>query len=248
MKNSGRVDVIILSLASDTQSFMTTRNCVNSYLDTAGDLINKIYVVETYKNFSLSYASDKVEVIIPNEEFNYNRFYNIALAKCTSEFVIGPNNDLTIHEGCIQRLIKEFDDNPEIRSISPIDRNWHRHTTMYLPNEDKLYYGYDVSLHMFGCIFMCHRDVFKIIGYLDEAFYFFYQDNDYVMCLERNNLLHGVHTGARVSHQSGHTNNLAEKKFKYLPENMNAQCEILMKKWNNEPFKSGGYKKFKEYE
>jgi hypothetical protein len=241
------VDVIILSLVKDDKSFKVTKDCVDSYLRTAGELINKIYVVETNPDFDRSYGHYKVEVIKPNKEFNYNEFYNIALAKCTGEFVIGPNNDLIIHEGCIQRIVKEFRENPTIHSISPIDRNWHMHTHMYLPNEDKLYYGMNVSLHMFGCIFCCRRSVFEKIGYLDETFYFFYQDNDYVMSLERNGLNHGVLTGARVTHKTGNTNDIADTKFKYLPENMHFQGELLHRKWNAEPFCSGGYKKYKEY-
>ena len=247
MENINKVDVIILSLIKDDISFNTTKNCIESYLSTADNMIGKIIVVETNKDFNKTYNSSKVEIIKPGEEFNYNRFFNKALERCTSEFIIGPNNDLTIHPGCIQRLINEFNDNPSIQSMSPIDRNWHRHTKTYLPNEDKLYYGYDVSLHMFGCIFCCRRSIFRTIGYLDETFYFFYQDNDYVMCLERNELLHGVHTGARVTHKTGNTNAIADRKFKYLPENMDTQCALLKNKWNGDPFRSGGYKKFKEY-
>jgi len=245
--NSKRIDVIILSLAVDEDSFQTTKNCIDSYINTADELINKIYVVETNKDFNKSYNQPKVELIIPNEKFNYNRFYNFALKRCTAEFIIGPNNDLLIHDNCIQNIIREFDTNPNIHSISPVDRSWHRHTRVFLPSEDKLYYGTEVSLHMFGCIFCCRRSVFEKIGYLDETFYFFYQDNDYIMSLERCELLHGVHTGARVSHQSGHSNKYAEERLKYTPKNMNDQGNLLANKWNKEPFISGGYKQFMPY-
>lgn len=241
-------DAIILSLVVDDTTFQKTKKCIDSYINTANDLINKIYVVETNFNFNKDYQQPKVEVIKPNKQFNYNHFFNIALEKCKAEFIIGPNNDLVIQQNCIQTLLKEFQTNKQIQSISPIDRNWHRHTPMYLPSENKLYYGYEVSLHMFGCLFACRRSVFEKIGYLDEKFYFFYQDNDYVMCLERCNLLHGVHTGARITHQSGGTNNYAESRLKYTPENMNEQGNIFGRKWNDtEPFRSGGFKPFREY-
>jgi GT2 family glycosyltransferase len=100
---------------------------------------------------------------------------------------------------------------------------------------------------MFGCVFCCRRSVFEKIGYLDETFYFFYQDNDYVMSLERCGLRHGVFTGSRVSHHSGHSNRIADDRLKYTPKNMNNQGDLLMQKWNKEPFKSGGYKQFKPY-
>lgn len=245
MKNI--IDIIILSLAIDENTFLKTKKCVDSYLKTADDLIGKIYVVESNENFNNSYGNKKVEIIKPGGKFNYNKFFNIALERCKSKYIMGPNNDLEIQPNCIQTLINEMENNENISSLCPIDREWHRHTKMYLPNDNKVYFGYDVSLHMFGCVFCCKRDVFSKIGLLDEKFYFFYQDNDYVMCLERNNLLHGVHTGARVTHKSGGTDNIAPDHCKYTSKNMNEQGDILANKWNNEPFKSGGFKKFKEY-
>lgn len=244
---SNKFDIIILSLVVDDQTFNTTSSCVNSYINTANDIINKIFVVETNPDFEGVYNQPKVEVIKPKKQFNYNEFYNIALAKCEAEFVFGPNNDLIVGDNCLQTILKEFNVNSNVQSISPVDRNWHRHSMLYLPSENKLYYGNEVSLHMLGCAFGCRRSIFKNIGYLDETFYFFYQDNDYIMSLERCELLHGVHTGARISHESGRSNAYAENRLKYIPKNMNEQGNLLMNKWNKEPFKSGGYKKFKEY-
>jgi GT2 family glycosyltransferase len=244
---NNKFDVIILSLVVDEDTFNTTSNCIKSYIDTADELINKIYVVETNSVFNGTYEQSKVELIKPNKQFNYNEFYNIALAECEAEFVVGPNNDLLIQPNCLQVMLKEFQTNKNVSSISPIDREWHRHTKMFLPSENKLYYGTEVSLHMYGCIFCCRRSVFENIGFLDETFYFFYQDNDYIMSLERCNLLHGVHTGARVKHQSGHSNNYAEDRLKYTPKNMNEQGVLLATKWNSEPYKSGGYRQYKQY-
>ena len=194
------VDVIILSLTKDDESYNKTQKCIDSYLKSS--LINKIYVVESNKQFDKQYIGDKVEIIIPAEEFNYNKFYNIALQKCTGEFVMGPNNDLVIHDNCIEKLGEQFDYNLEIQSLCPIDRKWSKHTPMYLPTKNKIYFGYETSLHMFGCVFICRRSIFKQIGLLDERFFFFYQDNDYIMSLERLGILHGVSTGAEVSHES----------------------------------------------
>lgn len=243
-----KLDVIVLSLVVDDESYNMTKNCVYSYLNTANNFINKIYVVETNKNFNKSYDSHKVEIIIPSEEFGYNKFFNIALAKCKAEFVMGPNNDLVVHENCIQTLLHEFNNNSFIDSICPVDRDWHRHTKMYFPTENKLYYGYDVSLHVFGGVACYRRSVFEKIGYLDERFFFFYQDNDYSMCAQRCNILHGLHTGAKISHMSGGSNRIATGRCQYTPQNMNSQGYIFSDKWEREePYKSGGFKKFKEY-
>ena len=242
-----KVDVIILSLANDETSFQTTKRCVDSYLSTANDLIKSIFVIESCKTFNKSYGNDKVQVIIPQREFNYNEFYNIGLSHCTAKYVMGPNNDLIIQENCIQNIVKEFETNPSIDSICPIDRDWHRHTKLYLPDDNKLYYGWEVSLHMFGCIFCAKRNVFEKIGYLDEQFFFFYQDNDYVYSLRANNLLQGVLTSARVKHKTGTTSVRGPARCEYTPENMNIQSNILTRKWNSEPFKTGGYIPYKQY-
>jgi hypothetical protein len=241
------LDVIILSLAKDDASFATTKRCVDSYLATSNYYINKIFVVESFKNFDRSYNNVKVEVIIPKQNFNYNEFYNIALRRCTAEFVMGPNNDLIIQENCIKNILEEFRKTEDIHSISPIDRKWHRHTIQYFPNEAKLYRGWETSLQMFGCVFCCRRSVFDVIGFLDERFFFFYQDNDYVYSLQRCGLNHGLLTSARVVHKVGTSSPEGDERCRYTPHNMNSQGDILGKKWNSKFFKDGGYKKFVKF-
>ena len=175
---SGKFDIIILSLTKDGESLSRLCKCIKSYRDTAADIINKFFIVET--NISLDdVLPDWVTVIKPGGEFNYNKFFNIALEKCEAEFIFGPNNDLVIQPGCLQTILKEFQTNPNIHSISPVDRTWYRHTKMYLPDDNKLYYGFDVSLHMFGCAWAARRSVFEKIGYLDEQFYFFNRIKNY---------------------------------------------------------------------
>ena len=239
MKNI--IDIIILSLVVDHKTFLKTKKCIESYINTADDLISKIIVVESNNNFNKSYNNEKVKIIKPNEKFNYNKFFNIALSECKSKYIMGPNNDLRIQPNCIQTLINELEENDNLSSLCPIDRDWHAHKKMYLPNDNKVYYGYNVSLHIFGCVFCCKRKIFEKIGYLDENFYFFYQDNDYALCLKHNKLLHGVHTGARVCHESGGTDKIAPEHCKYTPKNMNEQGDILSRKWNNEPFREYNY-------
>jgi len=246
-----KVDVIILSLVNDDKSYNTTKACIDSYINTADELIENIFVIETNKGFNIenNYNQPKVKVIIPPDEFNYNQFYNYGLKLCKAEYVIGPNNDLLIQENCIQNIVKEFETNPDIDSISPIDRDWHRHTTLYFPDDSKLYYGYETSLHLFGCVFAAKRKkVFETIGYLDERFFFFYQDNDYSMCLERTGLRHGALTSARVKHKVGGTSAHGAERTEYTAQNMNIQGDILGNKWNQEkPYCTGGFKKFREY-
>jgi len=243
-----KVDVIILSLVKDDKSFDITQRCIDSYISTADELINKIVVVETNSEFDGDYKNEKVSLIKPNKPFNYNQFYNIGLDECTADYIMGPNSDIIIQENCIQTIVKEFESNPDIDSISPIDRSFERQRRNIFPSENKLYYGYNVPMHVFGCCFCARRKVFETMGYLDESFDFFYQDNDYAMSLERCNLKHGIHTGAKIIHKSGGTNRIADVKFQYNQHNMSRYDTLFFKKWlHTEPFKSGGYKKFKSF-
>ena len=69
------IDIIILSLSVDNESFSKTKNCIDSYIQTADELIGKIYVVESNNNFDSSYDNKKVEIIKPGCEFNYNKIF-----------------------------------------------------------------------------------------------------------------------------------------------------------------------------
>ena len=71
----GRFDIIILTLTKTQDDYDVLINCIKSYLDTAGDLIKKIIVVESNPDFVCKYAIDKLEYIIPKIPFNYNQFY-----------------------------------------------------------------------------------------------------------------------------------------------------------------------------
>lgn len=244
-----KFDVIILSLVVDPYTHSLTKCCIESYLATSDDLINKIYVVETNLNFIGNYNNEKVEVIKPNEEFNYNKFFNIALSKCTAQYIIGPNNDVIVKPGCLQALLKAFNEDEDLYSLSPVNREWHRHKQMYFPQTNKLYYGYVSNIHVMGCLFSARRKTFDQIGYLDETFYFYYQDDDYAACLRRNKLKHALHTGAEMIHKNGSSSKFYPPKFQYNNKQiLLAQQNLFIKKWaQSEPFKSGGFKKFKPY-
>lgn len=229
-----KIDVIVLSLVVDDLSHQITKNCIDSYINHGKDLINKIYVVETNSKFDFNYSNDsRIEQIFPEQEFNYNKFFNIALKKCQSEYIAGPNNDLIVEQDCLQKLVTILQKNQKLGSVCPRIKNWHRHSTMYFPQKDKLYHGYETSLHVFGGFMLFRRNTFDIIGPLDERFYFFYQDNDYAMSIMQKGILHGIYTGATLFHISGGSNRIASRKFQYLQENMRHQGEIFANKWGN---------------
>lgn len=248
-RNERRIDVIILALTKDDVSFATTYNCLASYMNSGGPLINKIFVIETNKDSNYDYGIPQVEIIKPGIPFNYNQFYNIGLAKCTAEFVAGPNNDVVLELGCLPKLIDAFDRFPGIQSLSPVDRHWPRHNANTFKSPDALYHGYEVSRHFMGCMFCIRRSAFRQIGFLDENFYYFYQDDDISKCLETCKLAHALYTGAHMSHGTSLTSNSdVPIRYKYNDLNFKNQSAMFRLKWKyTVPFKDGGFEMFKEY-
>ena len=258
--SEAKIDVIILSLIQDELSLLTTKNCVDSFLKTGNNLINKIFVVETNPNIIVDYNSSKVKVIQPNLPFNYNKFFNFALKLCTADYIVSSNSDVVLEQDSLQKLIQLFDITPGLQSVCPdlnppmplccfTDSNWESgiHEKKSL-KKNALNLGYEMLIHMHGCFYMCKRNVFEQIGFLDERFYFYYQDNDYIKSLERLNIQHGIYTGTFINHMLGNSLRLASEKYQPTQKNMLKQKEILLKKWNlEEPFCSGGYKPFKPY-
>lgn len=228
------VDVVILSLVTDQNSYETTKNCVLSFRKSP--LIDKIFVIESNKKDGYLYPiyAEKTITVIPQEEFNYNRFLNIGKSHCTSEYIVFSNNDLIVEDNCIENLSKALDNDAELMSICPIDRNWHRHSEMYFPSDNKVYTGYFTAMHMFGCIYMMKREVFDTIGDFDERFYFFYQDNDLATTLNHFKKKHGILTSAHVKHKiSKYPQPDGGEKYRYTQKNMEEQGKILGEKWKD---------------
>lgn len=238
-------DIIILSYAQTAHAAAITQKCVDSFLADGGDKINKIIVVESEKSIKPN-VYGKVHTIVPDCEFNYNKFLNFGLDECESDLIFFSNNDIVVHEGCLDTVDSAFKADDKLMSLCPIDRNWHRHSQMYFPTENKIYYGYETALHMFGCIYCVRRSAFNTIGYFDERFFFFYQDNDLAECLKRTGLKHGIHTGAIVTHKEEQPKIKEGSRFSYTPENMYLQGEIYKNKWYKEPY-INSFVPFKEY-
>lgn len=226
------VDIVILSLVVDSDSFETTNTCVESYAKS--NIVDKIYVIETNKKWSeLGFKyNEKAIVVIPNEEFNYNRFLNIGKSHCKNDFIVFSNNDLVVEDNCVENLYNKLIEDKDLMSVCPVDRNWHRHTKMYFNNDNKLYTGYVSALHMFGCCYMLKKSVFDVIGDFDERFFFFYQDDDLATTLKYHKQKHGVLTSARIRHKvSKKPQPDGGERFRYTDKNMYEQGEIYKKKW-----------------
>jgi hypothetical protein len=83
--------------------------------------------------------------------------------------------------------------------------------------------------------------VYDIIGWYDERFDFYHQDNDYETCLKVNKLKHAMVTSAHIVHGKDKPDDgvtTAETHSK-----LNHSAGLFMNKWRNAPFN----KEFKKY-
>ena len=73
------IDVILLSYTKNESIFKMTKKCIESILNSEKEYSFNIILVETEKSGKYNYDYEEVNVIIPNETFNYNKFLNIGL-------------------------------------------------------------------------------------------------------------------------------------------------------------------------
>lgn len=232
------LDVLVLSFAKDDAHFLMTKKCVESYIQSGSSTINNIIIVESNKHFDISRwnkISNKIKAIIPPYNFNYNQFLNIGLTHCTSDIICISNSDVVVRDDCVDKMIKFFKANPEAASASPVDRSWHQNAYTIFPKDNEIYWGYQTTKYLLGfCLFM-RKSIYDIIGFYDERFDFYHQDNDYEMCLRANNLKHAMVTHCHIRHgenkpDTGVTHNETLRKLR------NSEA-IFARKWSTSKFK-----------
>jgi len=93
-----KIDIIILSNCINDKIFRMNQECLTSLEESESNFDFSVKLIESNKQFSKEYKTNlELEIIIPQEDFNYNRFLNIGLDKCSSEFIAFCN---IILQGC----------------------------------------------------------------------------------------------------------------------------------------------------
>jgi GT2 family glycosyltransferase len=204
-------------------------DCINSIISSTYNYYFNIYLIETNQTNTYVYEQANVKIIKPNEEFNYNRFINIGLSYCKSEWVLITNNDTIYTENFVEYMLNanEFDEN--LLSMSPMDDTWIKHYQHFNKNTD-VYYGYRVSYELTGWSIFLKRSILNIIGNFDEQFSFFYQDDDYAKTLLKYGIKHALVTKSKVTHLLSKSHNLIDDQNKYN-EMTNGMSIKFKNKW-----------------
>lgn len=221
------IDVIILSYAKNDDIFNMNVECIDSINRSSNEHQFNIFVVETEKEKKFSYPFANVNVIQPESEFNYNKFINIGLQFCKSDWILISNNDTVYHNNSIDELLRAHSIDNGLLSLSPMDDTWFRHN--HFDRNKLIHYGYRTSFEITGWSILMNKKVLEIMGNFDEQFAFWYQDNDYANNLKKFNIKHGLVSTSKVTHKLSSSYSLIQKEK--LHEFTNGAATIFSNKW-----------------
>jgi len=193
------INAIILSNTKTVKYHDMVNRCIDTMISSTPNHTFKVFLFESNheaKANGWTFNQPEVETIVPDEAFNFNRFYNLGLEKCTAEYVLLLNNDLIFEEGSVDKMVEAFAIDPELWSVSP----WEPKTHKTHKASANLIYGYTIIRYICGWALMVKKDLFNIIGPYDERFVFWYQDNDYSENLKKHGIKHALVRDAVVHH------------------------------------------------
>lgn len=219
------IDVILLSYTKNDNIFNMTKRCIESIINSEKEYKFNIILVETEKSGKYTYDFKEVKTIVPNEEFNYNKFLNIGLKYCKNEWILISNNDTEYVGGWLTEMLKQHSKDNELISMSPYCPIWHVHKNNFKEKKE-IFYGYRTSYELTGWSILINKKVIDIIGNFDEQFSFWYQDNDYSMNLQKYNVKHALIKKATVLHHLSKSHALVD------PKKQNQMTHGLNKNFN----------------
>lgn len=226
------INIIILSYGKTEKLKAITQNCIDSLISSEDPAKIKfnILVIESEKSLA-PYQYPNSTTIYPDTTFGFNKYLNIGIKSTSNKYVCLCNNDLLFHKNWATEILKAMNNDPKILSANPVCQYFNDHqpyvNQIILGNKSNLLNGILTG----WCIFV-KRDIFNIIGLLDEQFDFWYADNDYGRTLLKYKVTHALVGTSKVDHLGNQTHTvLSDEKLLQLTEN---QKDIYEKKWGKE--------------
>ncbi len=201
--SKNKVDIIIPSDSKNASIIGVVKNCINSLFLSEPNIIFNVYIYEK-QNISWDNLSKGVNIVhtIKYDEFNYNRIMNDGISKSKSNYIIMANNDLVFEKDWLSMILCVFDQT-DLLSLSPREPIIHKG----IPIQNKIYIGYDIRKYLCGWCIVVKRELFDIIGKLDERCDFWYSDNCYADQLKKHKIKHGLVCSSIVRHLESYTLN-----------------------------------------
>ena len=196
------VDVICLTNTKNDEFYEMTKYALRTLHSSEKKFKFNVNLVESNKESKYDFNGLVSRYIIPNVDFNYNKFLNLCNGYITSDWVVIINNDVFFEKDWFSNIVNEHLKNPDFKSFSPKDP---RHFNKWFPwavfdYYDNLYEGYIIAQMVFGWCLVMKRDVWDTIYPWDEDFFLYYQDNDYVERLKSLGIRHAMVNNSIVSH------------------------------------------------
>lgn len=229
------VDVIFLANTVNKEKYEMTNNAISSLWEStiSTGMLPNIIVVESSKEAEgrgFNYTTvDKV--VVPDEDFGYNRFLNIGLEyqDNTSNWVVIANNDVIFDKDWLLNIFKYQKNNPDVLSMSPRDPKWHSNPDHYVSDKGEGVRGYRVAHEITGWCLVMRKDVIKKCELFDEDFKFWYQDNDYSMSLQKYKIPHALVNTSIVHHLLSGSHDILTDENKN--EMTKEQFKVFVNKW-----------------
>jgi GT2 family glycosyltransferase len=182
MADKINIDIIILSYAKNEHLKTLTNQTIETLL--ASEDPKKIHfnvlVMESEKSLQ-PYEFPNSNTVYPTEKFGFHKYLNMGIKATTSTYVCLCNNDLIFHKGWATEILNAMDNDPTMLSAVPYCPNFH--TKEGFEQSGSPIEGY-FGILIGWCIFV-KREIFDIIGPLDENLVFWYCDYDYSNTLEK---------------------------------------------------------------
>lgn len=226
------VDIVILSWAKNDKLKNITEKGIRTLLksENPNDIKFHIFLLESNVHVKYDFP-DNVHVKYMNDNFGYHKYMNIGRKIGNSEYVVLCNNDLRYQKNWAINIIKEMETDNDLLSacpIEPITNLIPKHFT----NEK---YGYETRKFVNGwCIFQ-KREIYNIIGDLDEKFEFWCCDDDYGMTLEKHNIKHALIKTSIVNHDENGGKSLQELTPDITNKYTRGGLEIFKQKYGHYP-------------
>lgn len=226
------VDVVILSWAKTPQLKKITIMGIVTLLrsENPKDVKFNVFLLESNINARYNFP-DNIKVVYMNDKFGYHKFMNIGRKMGNAKYVVLCNNDLRFQRNWASNIIKEMEADNELLSacpVEPIVNMLPKHFT----NEK---YGYETRKFINGwCIFQ-RRDIYDIIGDLDEQFEFWCCDDEYGMVLENNNIKHALIKTSIVNHDENGGKSLQTIEPDLKRQYTGGGIEIFKRKYGHGP-------------
>lgn len=226
------VDVVILSWAKTQQLKQITEKGIITLLKSENPKIVNFNVYLLESNIQVKYNfPPNVKVVYMTNEFGYHKYMNIGRKMGNSKYIALCNNDLRFQKNWASNIIKEMECDSNLLSACPVEPIVNM-TSKNFTNEK---YGYQTRKFINGwCIFQ-KREIYNIIGDLDESFVFWCCDDDYGMTLEKNNIKHALIKTSIVNHDDNGGKSLENLSSDISHKYTSGGIQIFIKKYGHIP-------------